>query len=357
MAKARLLPSGAYQTRATKVINGKKVTKSFTVNPKECQGNAKKAKLLSENLANEWQLSTDHSDIYGMSVKDAIEGYISDKEKVLSPSTIRGYKLVLETFESLWHISIFDIETPQIQRLVNDWSQELKTKTIKNRVTMLLSVLDYHGVDKRFKIRYPQGNSKKVTTPDIEDVKMFIENASDTMKPIIYLAAFGSLRRGEIAGLREMDISRDMNTITINGVKVLNADNEWKYKPFPKTQGSVRTIQLPKHIIESIPVKENSKDFVFTLTPAAISDRFKRLAHKLQLPYSLHSLRHFAASFRTDLGIPKKYIQEVGGWVDGNGGVFDKVYDNTMESSRRKYTRIANKFIEETFFQDAKANY
>lgn len=354
MATAKKLPSGAYRTRATKVVNGKKITKSFTVHPKECMGDTKKAKKLSELKADEWQLSTEHTDIYGMTVKQAIEGYISDKERVLSPSTIRGYRLILDVFKPLWNISIYDIETPQIQRLVNEWAYILKTKTIKNRITMLLSVLDYQGVDKRFKIRYPQGNSKKVTTPDVNDVQMFIDNAKEDFKPIIYLAAFGSLRRGEIAGLKEKDISRDMCTITINGVKVLNSDKEWIYKPFPKTEDSVRTIQLPKEMIDCIPVKDNSKDFVFTLTPAAMTDRFKRLADKLQLPYTLHSMRHFAASFRTDLGIPKKYVQEVGGWID-NSKVLDRVYDNVMESSRRKYTKMANKYIVETFFQDKEA--
>ena len=32
MATAKKLPSGAWRTRATKTINGKKVTKSFTIN-------------------------------------------------------------------------------------------------------------------------------------------------------------------------------------------------------------------------------------------------------------------------------------------------------------------------------------
>lgn len=355
MANARLLPSGAYQTRATKVINGRKITKSFTVHPKECQGDTKKAKKLSEFKAKEWQLSSDHSEIYGLTVKEAIEVYIQDKERVLSPSTIRGYRLILDAFNSVWNIYINDIETPQIQRLVNEWSYDLKTKTIKNRITMLLSVLDYHGIDKRFKIRYPQGNSTKIVTPDIQDVQMFISNAKEDFRPIIYLAAFASLRRGEIAGLREMDISRDMHTITINGVIVLNSDKEWIYKPFPKTQDSVRTIQLPEFIIDSLPIRDNPKDFIFTLTPAAMTDRFRRLAEKLQLNYTLHSLRHFAASFRTDLGIPKKYIQEVGGWID-NSKVLDRIYDNTMASSRKKYTQIANNFIEETFFRDKKTS-
>ena len=349
MANAKELPSGAFRTQAFKMINGKRVVKSFTVHPKDVGGDSKKAKKQSEFLALQWQLEHESQSINGLTVKEAIEGYIRDKERVLSPSTIRGYRLVLGAFSDIWDIYITDIETPQIQRIINDWAMDIKTKTIKNRVTLLKAVLDYSGVDKKFKVRYPRDNSKKVTTPDIEDVKMFVDNSQGDLKAIIYLAAFGSLRRGEIGGLKEKNISRDMYTVTVTGDMVLGSGG-WVYKDFPKTKGSIRTINLPRFIIDSIPIKDDPEAFIFDLTPAAMSDRFKRLADKLQLPYTLHSMRHFAASFRTDLGIPAKYVQEVGGWVD-ESAVFSKTYDNVMESSRRKYTQIANKFIEETFIE------
>ena len=353
MAKASKLPSGAWRVQATRTIDGKRVVKSFTVSPKETMGDSRKAKAQAELLAREWQLNNDSMTQNGLTVRAAIESYIEDKTSVLSPSTIRGYRLALNSFEKIWDVYICDLDTPKIQRIVNDWSMDFKQKTIKNRITLLLSVLDYHGIDKKFKIRYPQNASKKVTAPDIEDVQMFIRNANETMKPIIYLAAFGSLRRGEIAGLKEKDISRDMRMVSVNGDMVQNDNNEWVFKPFPKTKDSIRTIQLPEFIISSLPVKQNPDDFLFDLTPAAMTDRFRRLAQKLQLDYSLHSLRHFAASFRTDLGIPKKYVQEVGGWLDGNSSVFEKVYDNKMDSSRKKYTQIANRFIEDNFSEQS----
>ena len=353
MAKAKRQKSGAWRTQASKIINGKKVIKSFTVNPKDVGGDSRKAKMQSELMAREWQLSQDSAIMGDITVKQAIEGYIADKSKVLSPSTIRGYKLILDTFKPIWDIYITDIETPQIQRIINDLAMDLKTKTIKNRVTLLLSVLDYSGVDKKFKVRYPQNNSKKVTTPDITDVQMFIDNSQGELTSIIYLAAFGSLRRGEIGGLREKDISRDMHTVTVSGDMVLSSEG-WVYKNIPKTQGSRRTVQLPKFVIESIPKKDDPEAFIYDITPAAMSDRFKRLADKLQLPYTLHSLRHFAASFRTDLGIPRKFVQEVGGWVD-ESAIFVRTYDNVMDSSRRKYTQMANKFIEDTFKADKKS--
>lgn len=348
MAKAKKLPSGAWRTQTCKTVHGKVVRKSFTVHPDQTGGDGRRAKDQSELLARNWRLSRDSSSIHGLIVKDAIESYIEDRSKVLSPSTIRGYKLILESFESIWDIYITDLETSQIQRIINDWSIDHKTKTIRNRVALLLSALDYHGIDKKFKVRYPVNNSKKVTSPDIEDVQMFLRNAKGVMVPIIHLTAFGSLRRGEVAGLREMDISRDMCTVTVNGDMVLTPDHKWIYKPFPKTQGSIRTVQLPRFVIEGIPQKSDPNDFVFDLTPAAMTDRFKRLADKLGLPFTLHSLRHFAASFRTDLGIPRKYVEEVGGW-DKDSVILQRTYDNTMDSSRKKYTQIANRFIEENF--------
>lgn len=348
MASARKLPSGAWRTLATKTINGKKIRKSFTVHPKECGGDWKKAKNQSELLARNWLFTQETEETYGLTVKIAFEKYIQERIKVISPSTIRGYNQILRSFESIWDICITDIESPQIQRIINDWSMDLKTKTIRNRVSVLLSVLDYNGVDKKIKVRYPQSNSKKVLSPDIEDVQMFIRNADEVMESVIYLAAFGSLRRGEIGGLREMDISRDMCTVSING-DMVESDDGWIYKPFPKTQGSIRTVPLPRFVIDSIPVRDNPSDFIYELTPGAMTQRFCKLANKLSLPYTLHSMRHFSASFRTDLGIPKKYVQEVGGWIGEDSAVLSRIYDNPIDSSRKHYTQIANHFIEENF--------
>lgn len=352
MANAKQLPSGAWRTQVTKTIDGKKIKKSFTVHPKDCEGNSKKAKLKSEYLAKEWSLTEEISEIHGMTVKQACEQYINDRDKVLSPCTVREYRNTIKHFDSIASLSVNDIDTPKIQRLINDMSMDVTAKTIKNRISFLLSVLDYAGVDKKFKVRYPQRNSKKVLSPDIEDVQMYIKAATNFMVPIIHLAAFGSLRRGEICGLREKDILRDMNMVTVAGDKILGPDG-WEYKPFPKTEDSTRTIQLPKFIIEMIPKKEDPEAFIFDIVPSTITDRFTELSKQLGFQYTFHSLRHFSASFRTDLGIPKKYIQEIGGWVD-NSSVLDKVYDNTIGSSRKKYAQIANKFIEDNFhFEEA----
>lgn len=352
MANARKLPSGAYQTRITKSINGKKVTKAFTVSPKECKGDTKKAKALSEMLAREWQISAENTLIYGQTVKTALENYINDRSKVLSPSTLTNYKRILPYFGPLFDIYVDDIKTSDIQPLINEWGLTLRTKTIINRISFLLSALDYADCDKKFKLRYPKNESKKVLAPDLEDVKMMIDTADDDFKPILYLAAFYGMRRGEIAAIKEKDLSRDMCLLNVHADIVLD-DKKWIYKPFPKNALS-GTLKLSKTVVGLLPLADDPEAFVFDINPNIITHRFDKLKKKLGFDFSFHSLRHFAASFRSDLGIPRKYIEEVGRWESGSS-VLDRVYDNTLESSRKKYTQMANTYIEDNFFKAKQA--
>ena len=353
MANARLLPSGAYQTRATKVINGKKVTKCFTVHPKETKGNGRKAKDQSEMLARQWRLSVEDSEIYGLKVRDAMEQFLQDRSKVLSPSTITNYKRLLPLFEPIADICVDDIKTVDIQPLVNEWSISVRAKTIKNRVSFLLSALDYVECDKKFRIRYPNSPSKEIKAPDTEDIKMLLDNAPDDLKPILYLAAFGALRRGEIAALKQKDISRDMCTVHTHADMVLD-DNRWVYKPFPKN-ALAGVVQLPKFIIDMLPCSSDPEAYVFDMNPNMISHRYDNLKKRLGFSFNFHSLRHFAASFRSDLGIPRKYIEEVGRWESGSA-TLTRVYDNTLASTRKKYTQMANRYIEDNFTPAKAAN-
>ena len=344
MANARKLPSGAYQTRVTKVINGKKVTKSFTVHPKQMKGDAKRAKQLSEKLAREWQLETDDAKIYGVKVRDAIDKFMRDHSNVLSPSTLTNYRRILPYWESLMDICIDDIQSDHIQPLVNEMALYVSAKTIRNRVSFLTAALDYSKCDRKFRITYPLSSSRDIKSPELDDVKYLLRNAPEDLRPILYLAAVGGLRRGEIAALKEKDISRDMCTIFVHADMVLDG-NKWVYKPLTKN-ALASSVEYSKFIIDMLPVHEDPEAYVFEMNPNMISHRYDNYRKKYGFEFNFHSLRHFAASFRSDLGIPRKYIEEACRWEPGSQ-VVDKVYDNTLKESRRKYTKQTNQFVEE----------
>ena len=348
MANAKRLPSGSWRCRVKKVIGGETVTKSFTVSPDQCGGDSKKAKAKAELMAREWQLS--QRDILRESplVGEAILKYIDDRANVISPVSVKTYLAYIPYFDSIKDMYVTDVDTPTVQRLINDMSVQVSLKTIKSRIGFLLSVLDYAHNDRKFKLQYPQAVAEKREAPDVADVYRLIAESDEILRPIICLAAFGTLRRGEIAALKQSDISRDMRMISIHADMVLNKDNHFVYKDIPKTAGSARSVLLPSEIIDLLP-DGDPDSFVFSLSPTAITRRFEKLRDKLGLhDIRFHDLRHFAASFRSDLGIPKKYIESDGGWAP-DSKILQQVYDNELASSRKKYSLMVNEYISDNF--------
>ena len=352
MANAKRLPSGSWRCRVKKVIGGETVTKSFTVSPDEFGGDpktvSKKAKAKAELMAREWQLS--QRDILRESplVGEAMLKYINDRSNVISPVSVKTYLAYIPYFDSIKDMYVTDVDTPTVQRLINDMSVQVSLKTIKSRIGFLLSVLDYAHNDRKFKLQYPQAVEEKREAPDVADVYRLIAESDEILRPIICLAAFGTLRRGEIAALKQSDISRDMRMISIHADMVLNKDNHFVYKDIPKTAGSARSVLLPSEIIDLLP-DGDPDSFVFSLSPTAITRRFEKLRDKLGLhDIRFHDLRHFAASFRSDLGIPKKYIESDGGWAP-DSKILQQVYDNELASSRKKYSLMVNEYISDNF--------
>lgn len=348
MAKIEQLPSGSFRYRVTKTINGKKTTKSFVVSLEEAGGSPKKAKALVRSKGDNWLLDATATVVNGPTVGSAIDDYIKDREKVLSPASIATYLQFIQYFEPIKDIYVQDVDSQKIQRLINDMSVDVAAKTIKSRIGFLLSALYYVGYDKKLKLRYPQKRQSDRKAPDINEIYALINEADENIKAPICLAAFGTLRRGEVCALKQKDISRDMNTVTVHADMVRTPQNTFVYKDIPKTFSSYRTVQLPKEVINLLPVSDDPEAFLFPVTPTSIARRFERLRNRLGYKYSFHDLRHFAASFRSDIGIPRKYIEEAGGWAN-DSGVLTSVYDNTLSSSRKKYTAMTNQYIEDNF--------
>lgn len=92
MATAKKLPSGSYrvQVYTGKDAHGKRQYKSFTAPTK------KEAEFLAA------QYSQTHIDISRseLLLSEAVERYIKSKENILSPSTVKGYYVVLRNYLS-----------------------------------------------------------------------------------------------------------------------------------------------------------------------------------------------------------------------------------------------------------------
>lgn len=328
MATAKKLPSGSWrcQVFSHRDKNGKRVYKSFTAPTK------KQAELLAAQYMNDVNTKKTGT----ITVEDAINRYITSKTGVLSPSTIRGYRQMQgKYYDSLAPMDIFRITTEDLQLFVSGITGTVSAKTVSNAYGLLSSAITMFRPDAVFRVSLPKKIRKKNHAPSSSDIQALFLAAEGDIQVCIALAAFGSMRRGEICALKYSDISG--NTISVHADMVENEHNKFEYKEIPKTSDSVRTVILPEAVIGLINALECHDDgFIIHRTPNAVTHAFTRLRNRQGLTICLHDLRHYYASIGAVLGVPDTYLSQFGGWRPGSS-VMKEVYQGTMKDMSEQY--------------------
>lgn len=328
MAKAKKLPSGNWRVRVYShtSTDGKKHYESFTASTKA------EAEMMAAKFAND----NDRKRVEDLNVKEAVQAYINLNEKTLSPSTIYGYHQDLNRMEPIWSVRIRKITSRDIQGFISELVDKgLSPKTIKNTYGLLRSSLTFSGIDKNFMIHLPSTAKKTRSAPEDEQIIALYNNASDKMKIAIALAAFHSLRRGEIAALKYKDLKG--NNLIIHSDMVWGIDNKWHYKSVPKTKSSNRTVYLPDSLVNLIG-KGHPEEYILGINPNTLGENFRRLKKKLDIDIRFHDLRHYFASLAVVLGIPDIYTAQLGGWRN-NSAVLKEVYQGNITSMSEAYAR------------------
>ena len=326
MPKAKKLPSGNYRVR---VFDGyiykdgvkKKKYKSFTA----------PTKREAERMAAQWT----GEKVTDLTVHDAIDRYIRAKTNVLSPSTIRGYRQMQKKYFGLIEtMKLSKLKTEDMQMFVSGLAQDVSAKTVKNVYGLLTAAIAMFAPDAHYHVALPKALKKKKTAPTNEDIRLLFKEANGDMKIVIALAAFGSMRRGEICALKYDDI--DGCVVSVHADMVEDESNMLRYKELPKTDDSFRSVTLPPEVIDLIGKGEG---FIITRTPNAVTHAFTRLRNRLGVNVRLHDLRHYYAAIGAVLGVPDNYVSTFGGWKQGSS-VMKEVYQNVIPDEADRFTGI-----------------
>ena len=350
MASAQRLDSGAWRTRATKLINGKQVRKSFTVRPEDNSREAsKKAKALSELQARNWLFDVEYDENH-LTVEKAIDSYIESRSAVLSVSTLADYKRMSKHFQSILNMDALDIDSKTLQLIINEWTLNgLRQRTIRNRINFLVTALSDAGNEKKFKYRLPKQIPPELPPPEPSEFHRLLSAASEEEKLMIIFAGLYTMRRGEMGGLCGEDVLRDMNAVYIHTSRVQNEQKEWIRREMPKNLSSVRMVHIAPEIMAMVP-KVGAKDYVFSMNPNEMTKYFERLRKKVCVNCRLHDLRKYAASIRSEV-MPTKYVEADGGWRKGSN-VLTTIYDRPFKETRKEYAKKLNKKIIQDYGKD-----
>ena len=167
--KAKKLPSGKWHCRVR--VQGRDV--SITCQTKDeavAEAMAVKAGI-RQGVMNEPARRR------SLTVYQAMDEYIEARQNVLSPSTIRGYRIIQKhRFQQYRNYRIGDISAAKWQKIVNEEARLCSAKTLKNAWGFMASVI-YDTIEQKVTVRLPQIQSKGLTVLDCRTDSCFCGGA------------------------------------------------------------------------------------------------------------------------------------------------------------------------------------
>lgn len=262
-----------------------------------------------------------------VTLRQAIEKYLHDRENVMSPSTIANYRSYLRTrFQT-----VIDkpADTVNWQKVINDELTSCSTKTVRNMWGLCAPALKEFGIEPRVKLPAIVKKERSWLTP--MQIVSFVNAVHGKSFEIAALLALMGMRRSEILGLSWENVDLAKNIIRIHGAVVYDEDYTFKYKDTNKTSSSRRTIPIMiPQLADALAAVENKTGFVVTTNPTTLYSQINDLCQKEGLPLvGVHGLRHSFASLGYHLKMSEMEVMRLGGWAD-------------YSTVRRIYTHLAD---------------
>lgn len=326
MAKARKLPSGNWRVLLFVGYDakGKRKYESFTA-PTAAEANlaANQRKYELERGAAKDHASTD------LTVGEAIDRYIDDRDGILSPKTVREYRNIRKyRFPDIMNTRLNKLTNSAVQRAINAQAKESSPKTVHNAYTLFKSAISYAAPDLKFDVNLPPLEPQEMTIPTEEQlIKLFEVTRGKKLEAPVLLAATTGLRRGEIAAIDlKKDIDYQKCEVKVHKAIAQNSVNEWVTKSTKSTSG-YRTVRIPPWVAERL---QELKDTYEMPKAYYISNAFEDLCKRLGFEFRFHDLRHYYASSLIAVGTPIKYAMKRMG--HSTPDMLNKVYAHIIDS-------------------------
>lgn len=303
-----------------------------------------------------------------LTLKDYLPQWFESHKKMLAPNTINGYAVNINNhiIPQIGTLKLKDIKPKHLEAFYSTLmtDKELSAKTVKY-IHNVLKVALKAAVDNKIIDDNPCLKAKTPKVPKFQSQLLSLEQLKTLLSEIegdryeteIKLAAMLGLRKGEVLGIKRIDLDTTKHTLHIQRQVSIVRDNTidknglyYGIKPL-KSESSDRVLFLSQEI-ESLILRKDEfnrgrkkilqgayqdnnliccNDDGTVMSPQTLYHAFKRILTRCGLPnVRFHDLRHSYATLCIDLNIPLKVISQNLG--HSSTAVTDAVYADSIKA-------------------------
>ena len=274
-----------------------------------------------------------------LTLSQAIDAYIAERSNTLSPSTVRGYRIIQRTrFQSTMPRVLSRISPSEWRGIVNDELGIVSRKTVKNAWAFIKSVLSAQGIDVDNAVKVSQPRKKRdANWLEPDEIKKFVAAAADDPLCVPMLLALMSMRISEIDALRWENIDPHADFIHTTGARIRNENNEYVLKAEQKNLESDRSVPLLIPELRAAILRDwKPEGKVLSVSQTTLRCAVERTCARAGVKrVTVHQLRHSFASLSAHLRIPAEISMEIGGW--NNDKIMKEIYTHIARSDIDRY--------------------
>lgn len=264
-----------------------------------------------------------------------INDYIDSVSNTLSPSTLRGYRIIEQNrFKSYMDKPVSDID---FQRMLNSEARLVSSKTVVNAWGLVTASLRAHGLDVPH-VKRPQLVRKDEDFLDYLEIKKFLESIRGMSSEVAVLLALHGLRTSELLDLDVSQINSEF--ILVRGATVPDENHVFVHKATNKNSSSRRDVPiLIPRLLDILPPSGKA----VTVHPSTIRRQILNACLDAGVTIvSAHDLRRSFVSLAFHLGWDAETTRRVGGWSDLD--VINKVYRKLADADLKRDVLVMKKY-------------
>lgn len=284
------------------------------------------------------------NDSRGLTVKEAMKRYVDGRPAKTSPSTLRGYDIIVKNrWRSIADRELAGIKPGEWQEIVDAEAALWSPKTLRNAWGLLEAAIKKAGYSVP-SVTLPDRERKEPSFLAPEQIPVFIAAIYPTKYAVPALLALSSMRLSEILALDWANIPPTPDFIAVRGAVVQNRQHKMVRKDSNKTIGSARNVPILIPELREAIERDRKPSGPVSVTGGRLRDGINRVCREAGLPeVGVHGLRHSFASLAYHLGVPERITMEIGGWTSPE--TVNRIYTHIAQSDINRYSAAFGDFF------------